>query len=304
MHSEFLNTDYDYNTPGLTEGDIIEIKSLVKKIRFNYSAAPIGKKVFDLISSYNNKISFMLEDFVSEKIDGILYIPDLNSIDAYIIINSKKSLANQIFTAAHEFYHYIADFEQFKKKPYICDFSSLNSINEQKASRFAAELLLPQDALLFEINAFHKALHIQEINIINSKQLAILSVFLCVKYEMPLKAVLYRFYEEKIIDDISFIEENYNFIKYVLHGIQMYRKEIDELYSNNNNYIYSSNHIYSEMETAYQHGYVTREEIMEDSGILNLDLNIINSFMTESEIDEDDSEREKMLFDRLKSGKI
>ncbi|MGN1405393.1 MAG: ImmA/IrrE family metallo-endopeptidase [Erysipelotrichaceae bacterium] len=304
MYSEFLNTDYDYNTPGLTEGDIIEIKSLVKKIRFNYSAAPIGKKIFDLISSYNNKISFMLEDFVSEKIDGILFIPDLNDADAYIIINSIKPLANQIFTAAHEFYHYIADFEQFKKRPYICDFSNLNSINEQKASRFAAELLLPQDALLFEINALYKALHIKEINIINSKQLAVISVFLCVKYEMPLKAVLYRFYEERIIEDISFIEENYDFIKYVLNGIQLYKKEIDELCSSNNHYIYSSNHIYSEMEVAYQNGYATKEEILEDSKILNLDSDIVNSFLTEFEEDKDDSDKEKILFDRLKFEKL
>lgn len=49
---------------------------------------------------------------------------------SYIILNSKKPLINQIFTAAHEYYHYIKDYQKFKEMPYICDFSMLQDVNE------------------------------------------------------------------------------------------------------------------------------------------------------------------------------
>lgn len=80
--------------------------------------------------------------FDSEKIDGMLYVPTTGKERAYIILNSKKPLINQIFTAAHEYYHYIKDYQKFKEMPYICDFSMLQDVNEMKACRFAAELLL------------------------------------------------------------------------------------------------------------------------------------------------------------------
>ena len=73
---------------------------------------------------------------------------------AYIILNVNKPLINQIFTAAHEFYHYIKDYKKFRETPYICDFNKLKDINEMCASRFAAELLLPEEALLREIKDY------------------------------------------------------------------------------------------------------------------------------------------------------
>lgn len=70
--------------------------------------------------------------FDSDKIDGMLYIPTTGKERAYIILNANKPLANQIFTAAHEFYHYVKDYQRFKETPYICDFSMLKDVNEKK----------------------------------------------------------------------------------------------------------------------------------------------------------------------------
>ena len=148
---QYYQAEYDYNTASLTEGEVIEIKRLAKEKRVSYAAAPLGTEIFDFIKKQSNDIRFELVSFESEKIDGMLYIPTTGKDRAYIILNSNKPLVNQIFTAAHEYYHYIKDYQMFREKPYICDFSMLKDVNEKKACRFAAELLLPEDALRSEM---------------------------------------------------------------------------------------------------------------------------------------------------------
>ena len=41
---------------------------------------------------------------------------------------------------------------------------------------------------------------------------AVLSIFLTLKYQLPLKAVIYRLYEEHYIDKIDEYIQNYQFI--------------------------------------------------------------------------------------------
>ena len=105
--------------------EIAEIKRLARGKRVDYASAPMGTGVFNLIQRQSQEIRFELVSFESEKIDGMLYIPTSGQERAYIILNSNKPLVNQIFTAAHEFYHYIKDYQVFKERPYICDFSIL-----------------------------------------------------------------------------------------------------------------------------------------------------------------------------------
>ena len=69
----------------------------------------MGTGVFNWILKENSNIRFERVAFDSEKIDGMLYVPTTGKERAYIILNSKKPLINQIFTAAHEYYHYIKD---------------------------------------------------------------------------------------------------------------------------------------------------------------------------------------------------
>ena len=132
LFEQYYQKKYDFDTESLTDDEIDNRKKLVKEKRVDYALAPMGTGVFSWIYKQNYDIQFELVDFDSEKLDGMLYIPKTGKEKAYIILNSNKPLANQIFTAAHEFYHYICDYQVFKAKPYICDFSMLKDVNEKK----------------------------------------------------------------------------------------------------------------------------------------------------------------------------
>ena len=154
IFEQYYQTEYDFNTASLTLNEIAEIKRLAREKRVDYASAPMGTGVFNLIQRQSQEIRFELVSFESEKIDGMLYIPTSGQERAYIILNSNKPLVNQIFTAAHEFYHYIKDYQVFKERPYICDFSILKDVNEKKACRFAAVVLFPEEVLKREINDY------------------------------------------------------------------------------------------------------------------------------------------------------
>ena len=51
---------------------------------------------------------------------------------------------------------------------------------------------------------------------------AVLSIFLTLKYQLPLKAVIYRLYEEHYIDKIDEYIQNYQFIKGVLQEVKVF----------------------------------------------------------------------------------
>ena len=125
LFEQYYQNEYDFNTASLSLDEIAEIKMLAREKRVDYNLAPMGTGVFNWILKENSNIRFERVAFDSEKIDGMLYVPTTGKERAYIILNSKKPLINQIFTAAHEYYHYIKDYQKFKEMPYICDFSML-----------------------------------------------------------------------------------------------------------------------------------------------------------------------------------
>ena len=142
LFMQYYQGTYDFNTSSLNNLEINEIKTLVKEKRVNYALAPIGEKIFNYISEQNPNIHFELVELDTEKIDGMLYVPKNGDDKAYIILNGNKPFINQIFAAAHEYYHYIKDYESIKKQPYVCSLSSLNSKSEKKASRFCGGVII------------------------------------------------------------------------------------------------------------------------------------------------------------------
>lgn len=289
LFEQYYQKEYDFNTESLSEDEIDSIKKLVKEKRVDYALAPMGTGVFSWIYKQNYDIQFELVSFDSEKLDGMLYIPKSGKEKAYIILNSNKPLANQIFTAAHEFYHYICDYQAFKEKPYICDFSMLKDVNEKKACRFAAELLLPEGALSQEIKDFCRTQKIDNIKKADFSAVAALLILLTIKYQMPLKAVIYRLYEENHIDNVERFIESYDFIKQVLQEIKICAKRVDELYSSENAYVLPYGFIYQNMEKAYEFGNASREDILRDAVELNLDMALISDFLDSAdEYDEED----------------
>jgi len=294
LFEQYYQNEYDFNTASLSLDEIAEIKKLAREKRVDYNLAPMGTGVFNWILKENSNIRFERVAFDSEKIDGMLYVPTTGKERAYIILNSKKPLINQIFTAAHEYYHYIKDYQKFKEMPYICDFSMLQDVNEMKACRFAAELLLPEEALSREIQDYLRANN-KSMKEMNFGDFGVLFIFLTIKYQMPLKAAIYRFYEEHYIDNIDAFIKNYEFIKKVLKEIKIFRKHVDVLYNTENNYVLSYSSTYQDMEKAFITGNASRENILEDALRLELDVNVINDFLAEEDEAEDDDDDDELF---------
>lgn len=301
LFEKYYQVEYDFNTTSLTEEDIDGIKELAREKRVSYALAPMGEKVFDWIMEQNANVRFELVDFDSEKIDGLLYIPQSGYDKAYIVLNSKKPLINQIFAAVHEYYHYITDYATIKKEPYICNFSALENVNEKKASRFAAEFLLPEDALRNEVRIFKRRIAGPEKREMAFEDYAVIGIYLTVKYQLPLKAVIYRLYEEHYIENIDKYIQNYSFIKSILQEVKIFEKQVKHLYGCRNNHFEANSFIYRQMKLVYDSGYASREEILADARLLDLDLQLINDFFDEiTDADEDEDDTELVDFVRQK----
>lgn len=291
LFEQYYQREYDFNTNSLCEDEVDSIKALVKEKRVDYALAPIGEKIFGWITEQDTNIHFEAVDFDSDKIDGLLYIPQSGYDKAYIVLNSKKPLINQIFTTAHEYYHYVKDYAIIKKEPYICNFSALSSVNEKRASRFAAEFLLPEEALRAEKKVFKKRMPGKRNQEMFIEDYAIFSIYLTLKYQLPLKAVIYRLYEEHYIDKIDEYIQNYQFIKGVLQEVKVFHEQVDYLYNCKNPYIENNSLIYRQMKLVYDNGYASRDELVKDAEILELDKTLVEGFfddINEEDIDEDD----------------
>ena len=288
----YNQAEYDFNTSSLSEQEILKIKTLAKQQRVNYNLAPIGEQIFRFITEQSPEVHFESVELDTDKVDGMLYIPENGKEKAYIIINKKKDLINQIFAAAHEYYHYIADYESIKEKPYVCCLSALKDTNEKKASRFAAELLLPEEALRQEITNFRMLTEYPPKKH-EFVMYGTISLNLTVKYQMPLKAVIYRLYEEKYIKDIKIFIENYEVIKNLLLNIEILKKSVDHLYATENSLIDGNGLIYQQIEKAYIMGEASREEILKDAASLELNPEIVNSFFDDfDDLDEEEDDTE------------
>ena len=295
LFEQYYQNEYDFNTASLTIDEIEEIKKLAREKRVDYAFAPIGVGVFNLIQKQSSDIRFELVSFDSEKIDGMLYIPTTGNERAYIILNSNKPLVNQVFAAAHEFYHYIKDYQVFKEKPYVCDFGLLKDVNEKKACRFAAEILFPEEALNREIRDYCRHLKISDFKTLNFNRVASFIIVMTLKYQMPLKAVIYRLEEEHYIDDVKKYIENYGFIKKVLQEIQIFEQQVAGLYNTVNKYIVPYSTTYQDMESAFITGNASREDILKDAETLSLDMNVINELVEQEEVFDDDDDDEELF---------
>ena len=284
LFEKYYQTEYDFNTTSLSLDEIDVIKKLAREKRVDYAFAPMGIGVFDLIQKQSSDIRFELVSFESDKIDGMLYIPTTGKERAYIILNSNKPLVNQVFAAAHEFYHYIKDYQVFK------------DVNEKKACRFAAEILFPEEALNREVRDYCRSLQVTDFKSLNFNQIASFIIVMTVKYQMPLKAVIYRLEEEHFIEDVKKYIENYEFIKKVLQEIQIFSEPVSMLYGTVNNFIIPYSKTYQDMETSFITGNASKEDIVKDAKILSLDMDIINELVEQDEIPDDEEEADEELF--------
>ncbi len=231
--SNLSQKQYTFGDGELSSSEIKQLKKQSKDLRGTYGVtAPIGVNIFSLMSQ-NDDIVFQLQDFKDSDVDAMIIKYSKDSIRKYIVINSEKPLINQIFAAAHEFYHYQFSFNGTTRDSFVCSFDK-NDKEEIKANRFAAEFLLPEEALKLELEEFQKFQSKFDEQPV-AKQIAFCFA-LVFKYAIPLKAVLYRLKEENIFST-DFLLKHYEEVKEILLELVEEKKSLAELYSNKNNYI-------------------------------------------------------------------
>jgi Zn-dependent peptidase ImmA (M78 family) len=259
---------YDLDNKILTKEEITLIKNLAKEKRVDYGIAPIGVNIFRLVREKEPNLYFEREAFDNKDLDALIYLPKPNKDLAFIILNSNQPLLNQVFATAHEYYHYIKDLEEIRFNPRVCSLSSLKEKIDQKASRFAAEFLLPDEALRIEIQKWLDQL-MKDLKEVKFTDVAILCYALTIKYGMPLKAVLFRLHEENCIGDISNYLFNFDFLKRIFVEYEhKYSSQAREFMSAENSYIEEV--MYDHMLKAYEFGYITFDTLKNDLVTLKL----------------------------------
>lgn len=225
---------YTFDEKELSSDEILQIKNQSKDARGRYGLnAPIGTNIFSFLEQKGD-IVFQLQDFKESELDAMIIKYSAKSQKKYIIINSVKSLINQIFAAAHEFYHYLYSFIGNSQDSIVCTFSK-NDKEEIKANRFAAEFLLPEEALKDEVNSFSKFIDGKFLNAPIARQI-VFCFYLTTKYSIPLKAVMYRLREENI-SNTDYLLNHYEDVKQLLLDFSKSETHVKELYANKNEYI-------------------------------------------------------------------
>ncbi len=257
-------SEYSFGSEELSVSEIRQIKQQAKNSRGIYGVnAPVGTNIFSFIAQ-NDDLIFQLQNFKSSELDAMIIKYSPKSPRKYIIINSEKPLINQIFAAAHEYYHYLYSFTGNTKDSIVCSFNNKDK-EEIKANRFAAEFLLPEEALNSEkIQLLKYQDSFEKLSL--AKQI-LFCFSLVVKYSLPLKAVIYRLKEENITNT-DFLIENYDEVKKILLEVFGEYPYIKELYSKQNKYI--NEQLYDLVPLLYNKGRLddsTLNEIIKKFGL-------------------------------------
>lgn len=240
---------YTFDENLLSKEEIELLKNRARDSRAVYGLnTPIGTNIFSFLEQKGD-IVFQLQNFKKSDLDAMIIKYSSKSLKKYIVINSDKPLINQIFAAAHELYHYSYSFIENRLDSFVCSFSK-NEKEEIKANRFAAEFLLPEEALRNELKSFLQFSEGKFQTTPLYKQIAFCFV-LVAKYCIPLKAVLYRLKEENI-SNTDYLLRHYEDVKKILLEFSKKDVRVKELYSNKN--IYINEQLYDLVPLLYNKG--------------------------------------------------
>ena len=108
-----------------------------------------------------------------------------------ILINSSRTNGHQVFTAAHEFCHFLLD----KDKQIIIDDDAMKkSLIEKRADYFAANFLMPKDGIVFYVkNILGKQKKLDDADIVKLRQ----------EFGVSWKAIIYRLHNLGFMFDKS-----------------------------------------------------------------------------------------------------
>lgn len=165
-----------------------KIQEFIVKLRTNEKIVNnvIRDDVFSILEKKCTVLYFPLED----DIDGFHTIKNVNGEEEdFVFINSNKKTEKQIFIAAHELGHLVKVFSVISPE------NLAEGENEEDVvNRFAAELLMPE--MTFKQTVIEKLSELDyDGEKISYSNLARLTAFLMSFFYVPLKSVLFRYYE-------------------------------------------------------------------------------------------------------------
>ena len=279
----------------LNEKQISEVKRLAAETRqvFGvYPNVPIGSDIRLILE----KKDILLCEYPFPDSEGthtygnITWFKTDNDTITFIGLNTSSYYDEQIFALAHEIYHYSTK----TGKAYTPDMEYEDTITEKKADRFAAELLLPAEALktaVFDVFGVYTM-----VDVSTSKVLRFIARIQC-DWWLPFQAIINRLDEEEIISPEQY-SEFYEIDCRTEDG--MYRRllksidsEISELLNKKTKTIGVSNRVIETIISNYEDGMIDDDEFV---SILNMFEKKPEDFGIDMDIEYDDDLKD--LFER------
>lgn len=165
MKSLAIISQFKKNIPKRDLNSAIDMaQKLVKSLGIKKYPVPIVSILNDL------GFSVFVSDIKDKNISGFIAInPDLKSrfnTDKIIAVESTDTIGRQRFTLAHEFAHYLFDFNESSKSVYFntYDIEKSDTDAEKIPSRFAAEFLMPDFLFKKRFNELSDLTYYEKIN--------------------------------------------------------------------------------------------------------------------------------------------
>ena len=253
------------NSVVLDEKQIYDVKKLASETRQVFGAlqnVPIGSDIRLLLE----KKDILLCEYPYPDTEGthtygnITWFKTEQETITFIGLNTSSYYDEQVFAIAHEIYHYTTK----TGKAYTPDLDYEDKLIEKQADRFAAELLLPIEALLDTVvGAFHAS---DMFKISDNKALRLIARIHC-DWWLPYQSIVNRLYEESIISADQYARL-YEIDCRSEHGI--YRRilkntdrEISELLNKKTKTIGISNRVIETVISNYEDGLIDDDEFIE-----------------------------------------
>ena len=253
----------------LNEKQIYEIKALASETRrvFGvYPNVPIGNDIKLLLE----KKDILLCEYPFPDANGthtygnITWFKTEKDTITFIGLNTSSFYDEQIFAIAHEIYHYTTQ----TGKAYTLDIEYEDKIIEKQADRFAAELLLPEEALkaaAIEIIGSPELREVAEL-----KLLRFIARIQC-DWWLPYQAIIKRLLEEEFINEEQYAllyevdcRNEYGIYRRLLKNVDA---EISELLNKRTKTIGVSNRVVETVISNYEDGFISDDEFVH---ILNM----------------------------------
>lgn len=281
----------------LTDGQIVEIKEMADNTRKEFGIfgdVPIAKDIFMLLEKKDIilcQYPFQTEEKSYMDANITWFETKYGSI-TFIGLNTSLYYDEQIFALAHELYHFMTK----TGKAYEADEKDEDRLLEKKADRFAAELLLPKDALHARVIAQFRN---PDLSLATELQLLRFIARLQEEWWLPYRSIVFRIWEEGYIgedmfDSLFHIDARNPDGKYARIFSNM-AQDCYRILNERTRCTEISSHVLELFIQNYEDGYVTDDDFVELLGLFDKSP---EDFGFELSVDAEDMEELQELFGR------